>query len=106
MSHPESRFFISRIKGECEEALKTLGFHQLTIYRPGLLRCQRRENRFWENLARNFADFFDQNTNYFSIHTKDLARMIIKQSLQIPKGDGGANLLILEHSDIVKLLYQ
>ncbi len=78
-SHPESRFFIPRIKGECENLVKELGFAQLVIYRPGLLRCQRSETRFLESVARFISNWIDSQRNWWSISTDDLARVMIDQ---------------------------
>src|SRR5213075_189940 len=44
----ESRFFYSRVKGELEDALRTLGYRSLTIARPSLLLGDRRERRLGE----------------------------------------------------------
>jgi uncharacterized protein YbjT (DUF2867 family) len=42
---PSSRFFYTRVKGEVEQELSSLGFRSLTILRPGLIGGQRRERR-------------------------------------------------------------
>lgn len=40
-----SRVFYSRVKGELEDAMQSLGYPSLTIVRPGLLGGDRKENR-------------------------------------------------------------
>ncbi|MGE5351783.1 MAG: oxidoreductase, partial [Acidobacteriota bacterium] len=49
--------FYLRTKGELEDALKTLGYKQLTILRPSLLLGKRKEFRLGEEIAKSFAFF-------------------------------------------------
>lgn len=49
---PGSRVFYSRVKGELEEEIKSLGFRYLTIVRPSLLEGPRAEWRSGEYIAR------------------------------------------------------
>jgi uncharacterized protein YbjT (DUF2867 family) len=44
----ESRIFYNRVKGELEDALRTLGFRSLTIARPSLLVGEREKPRLGE----------------------------------------------------------
>ena len=103
-SHPDSYFFVPRIKGECEEFLKNLELSRLVIYRPGLLRCQRNETRMLESMARSISNWIDYQRNWWSISTDDLAAVMIHQfkkyfnQLEEPK------VVILEHSEIVQVL--
>lgn len=48
---PQSRFFYSRVKGELEQALRSLGFPSLIILRPSLIEGDRPEPRPGESLA-------------------------------------------------------
>jgi len=48
---PNSRNFYLRTKGEAEQALRSLGFEQLTIVRPSLLLGAREEFRIGERLG-------------------------------------------------------
>ena len=98
MSHPDSLFFVPRVKGEAEEALKAIRFRHLSIYRPGLLRCDRSESRPMEAAARwisNRADFGD----WWSIPTADVASVMVASSLN----DGNDGVTVLEHGQIVDL---
>jgi hypothetical protein len=52
MSHPQSIFFVPRVKGEAEKAIESVAFARLVIYRPGLLKCERKESRPMEAVAR------------------------------------------------------
>ncbi|KEQ24594.1 oxidoreductase [Paenibacillus tyrfis] len=47
----QSAFFYSRVKGEAEEGLRTLGLPSLHIFRPSLLLGEREEVRFGERMA-------------------------------------------------------
>lgn len=48
---PDSRFFYSRVKGELERALRSLGFASLTLVRPGLIGGEREQRRPLEHAA-------------------------------------------------------
>lgn len=51
--------FYLRVKGEVEEALKSLGFARLDIIRPGLILGERQERRPVEKLAQQVAPLFN-----------------------------------------------
>ncbi|MCU0348262.1 MAG: oxidoreductase [Saprospiraceae bacterium] len=59
---PGSRFFYSKVKGELEAAVKTLGFWSLHIFQPSVLLGERNENRFGEQLAGKIGSIFDRLT--------------------------------------------
>ena len=48
---PKSSIFYSRVKGELEEALKTLGYPRLVVVRPSLLLGERQESRPGEKVG-------------------------------------------------------
>jgi uncharacterized protein YbjT (DUF2867 family) len=48
---PQSKFFYTRVKGELEQALRSLSFPSLIILRPSLIIGDRTEHRFGETLA-------------------------------------------------------
>ena len=103
-SNPNSRFFIPRIKGECETKLEQLHFEKLFIYRPGLLLCHRLESRPLEYLARLFSNVFDLKY-WWSIKVEDLAEVMINVA---KNHENQADFIlkqtnILEHRDIVAL---
>ena len=50
-----SRIFYNRVKGELEDALRTLDFRSVTILRPSLLLGERAEFRLGEEVAKRFA---------------------------------------------------
>ncbi len=49
---PKSKVFYSRVKGDVEQAISTLGFRVVHIFRPSLLLGPRDEKRTGENLAK------------------------------------------------------
>ena len=48
-------FLYPKTKGQVEEACAALKFDKLTIYQPGLLLCDRQENRTGERIAQCIA---------------------------------------------------
>ena len=55
-----SRVFYSRTKGEMEEALSSVGFRSLHIFRPSLILGDRGEKRVGEQLAARLMTFMDR----------------------------------------------
>ena len=53
----KSRVFYSRVKGETEDALRTLGLPQLHLFRPSILTGPRKENRAGERIGIAIAKF-------------------------------------------------
>jgi len=91
-----SWFLYPQTKGQVEEDVKQLGFDKLTIYRPGLLLCDRIEHRGGEKFARWVASWFSQPTSW-SVPTKMVASAMVSNSLS------SVSSSVLEHSDIVKI---
>ena len=84
-----SNFYL-RTKGEVEEALRTLGFSTLNIYRPGLLLGKRLENRVGEGFGKIIFKLIDPFllgtfSKYRSVKAETLARAMIEKST-IAKG--------------------
>ena len=52
---PQSRVFYSRVKGEVEDAIRTLAYRSVTIVRPSLLLGERAELRLGEQIGKLFA---------------------------------------------------
>jgi len=55
---PDSRVFYNRVKGELEDAISNLGFESLSIFRPSLLKGERREFRAGEEVGNFLAGAF------------------------------------------------
>lgn len=53
-SNPKSPLLYPKTKGRTEEDLKALGLPRLSIYRPGVLMCDRGEKRIMERMSRFF----------------------------------------------------
>lgn len=53
-SNPKSPLLYPKTKGRTEEDLKALGLPRLSIYRPGVLMCDRGEKRVVERMSRFF----------------------------------------------------
>jgi len=96
-SNKDSWFLYPSTKGKVEEAVKELNFPRLSIYRPGLLKCEREESRSGEGLIRWIANMID-SANSWSISTSMVAQAMVATSLipLIPE------VKVLEHSDVVK----
>ena len=80
---PSSKVFYSRVKGEAERDLKSLGFDRLDIMQPGLLRGPRSEIRPVESLLKAIAPLTDLAMqgpwrHYRSVHAKVVARSLLQ----------------------------
>jgi uncharacterized protein YbjT (DUF2867 family) len=71
-----SRFFYSRVKGELEDALRSLPFHSLTIVRPSLLLGDRAERRWGEELAKRFGYLLP--LRYRPVQARDVAAVLVR----------------------------
>jgi uncharacterized protein YbjT (DUF2867 family) len=71
----QSRIFYSRVKGELEDALRTLGFRSLTIVRPSLLLGERSEFRLSEEIGKRFGWIVPGK--YRPVHARDVARALV-----------------------------
>ena len=90
-SNKDSWFLYPSTKGKVEEAVKEVEFPRLTVYRPGLLKCERQESRTGEGLT--------NKANTWSIPTSMVAQAMVATSLTPPT----PGMEVLEHSDIVKV---
>ena len=89
-----SRFFYLRVKGELEDALRTLGFRSVTIVRPSILLGARPEARFGEEVAKRFGQFFPGK--WRPVHARDVAKALVRSAKEDVPG-----LHIIESSEIV-----
>jgi uncharacterized protein YbjT (DUF2867 family) len=88
-----SRIFYNRVKGELEDALRTLGYRSVTIVRPSLLLGDREEFRLGEVVAKRFA--WAVPGRYRPVHARDVARALIRSAREDIPG-----LHIMESDDI------
>ncbi len=54
-----SSIFYSRVKGEAERAIRSIGFETLHVFRPGLLLGERREKRAGEEIGAALTPFLN-----------------------------------------------
>ena len=75
-ANAESRIFYSRVKGELEDELRTLGFRSVTIVRPSLLLGDRVEFRLGEEIGKRFAWLVPGK--YRPVEARDVARVLVQ----------------------------
>lgn len=84
-----SRVFYNRVKGETEEALKTMGFESLVILQPSLLLGERAESRPGERVAiiasRVLAPLLRPLASR-PIEARTVARAMLSLALSAPQG--------------------
>jgi uncharacterized protein YbjT (DUF2867 family) len=89
-----SRIFYSRVKGEVENALRTLGYRGVTIVRPSLLLGDRDEFRLGEEVAKRFAWLVPGK--YRPVSARDVAAALVRSAKADVPG-----LHIIESDEIV-----
>mgnify|MGYP006393809719 CR=1 FL=1 len=105
---PGSPIFYSRVKGEMEEALISLNFDHLAIFRPGLLIGNREESRPAEALFGRLAPVLDRALigplrRYQSTDAEQLGAAIAAELAQaLVRGDY-ARVSILTNEEIQRL---
>lgn len=90
---PRSRVFYSRVKGEVEAAVQTLGYPSLTIVRPSLLLGPRSEFRLGEALVKPLGPLFPRR--YRPVHARAVAATMIRAALE-----GQPGMRIVESREI------
>jgi uncharacterized protein YbjT (DUF2867 family) len=100
-SDPNSKVFYSRVKGEMENALKTIGFEQLSIFQPSMLTGARSEFRFGERIGIGIAKLIAPLMlgglrKYRPIQARNVARSMVTVAKRDMKG-----ISVLSYSEIV-----
>ncbi|AVO54135.1 oxidoreductase [Ectopseudomonas mendocina] len=95
-ANPQSSVFYNRVKGETEEALKAMGWPQLTIARPSLLLGTRHDFRLGERLAAPLLRWLPGK--YRGIDACALARALWRLALEEQDG-----IRVIESSDLRRL---
>lgn len=95
-ANPNSSVFYNRVKGETEEALKAMGWPQLTIARPSLLLGARHEFRLGERLAAPLLRWLPGK--YRGIDACALARALWRLALEEEDG-----IRVIESADLRRL---
>ena len=75
-ANARSRIFYNRVKGELEDALRTLDYRSVTIVRPSLLLGERDEFRMGEEIAKRFGWIVPGK--YKPIHARDVAAALVR----------------------------
>lgn len=92
----QSSVFYNRVKGETEQALRAMGWPQLTIVRPSLLLGARREFRLGERLAAPLLRWLPGK--YRGIEAGVLARALWRLALEEEHG-----VRVIESADLRRL---
>ena len=98
-SDKNSFFLYPSTKGKAEEAVKSMDFDRVSVYRPGLLMCDRQESRAGEKLMRCVAGWVDTSQR-FSITTDLLGKAMVVNSFKKLEGKTET----LEHADILNVV--
>ena len=72
----DSRIFYNRVKGELEDALRSLGFRSLTIARPSLLLGDRAERRLGEEIGKRLGWIVPGR--YRPVQARDVAAALVR----------------------------
>jgi uncharacterized protein YbjT (DUF2867 family) len=88
-----SRIFYNRVKGELEDALRTMPYRSVTIVRPSLLLGERSKPRFGEELAKRFG--WLAPGKYKPVQAADVARALVQSAREDQPG-----LRIIESDEI------
>ena len=99
-ANKNSWFLYPQTKGQVEDKVTQLAFDRLSIYRPGLLLCERQERRILEKILQVVAQSLDR-WEVLSIPTKSVAKAMVVNTFKSPKLNEPVE--ILEHSEIVEL---
>jgi uncharacterized protein YbjT (DUF2867 family) len=88
-ANPKSRMFYSRIKGELDRDVQTLGFDRVRILRPSLLGGERKQARTGEKIGSALlgaANALGIARKYREIHGDVVAKAMINAALDPAKG--------------------
>lgn len=85
-------------KGKAEQQVRDLDFPSFSVYRPGLLMCERQQNRSLEGAMRWVAKKCDSSGSW-SIKTSEVAKAMVEKSLAVP----AEPFTVLEHAAIMEL---
>ncbi len=80
-ANPKSSVFYSKMKGKLDEAVKSLPFQHIFIFRPSILQGERNESRIGEKIGLILAKFFTKIpglTKYKPIPGHTVAKAMIR----------------------------
>jgi len=83
-----SRVFYSRVKGELEDAISSIGFEQLVIARPSLLDGDRAESRPGEHIGLMLSKVFGflVPSSHRPVHVRQVAQALLRAGTQSGAG--------------------
>jgi len=97
----------SKMKGELEDAVKTLGFKHCVILKPGLLVGERKESRPTEwlvqQLAKGAGAMSSGLKDFWAQDAEVVARAAVSAGLSCNEGKQAEGVWVLEQKDIVRL---
>lgn len=78
-----SPIFYNQVKGELEDALKSLGLNRLVIIRPSLLLGDRAEKRIGEDIGKVFAPILQKilPPKYRPVQARDVAKAMLDYAM-------------------------
>jgi uncharacterized protein YbjT (DUF2867 family) len=91
-----SPFFYSRVKGEIEDALRSMQWPSLTLLRPSIIAGERAESRPLERLAEHVLRYAPGA--WRPVHARDIAAAMVESALHASPG-----VRAIESADIPKL---
>lgn len=105
---PSSRIPYSRMKGELDEAVKTVGFEHTIILKPGLLVGARSDSRPGEFAARKVATYLgyisgNRLKDPWAQDAEVVARAAVVAALEAIEGRSSRGVRVLDQSGIVRL---
>lgn len=99
---PKSRIFYNSVKGRMEEAVSSIGFKSLTIFRPSLLLGSRKEFRLGEEIGKSISKLlsFSIPAKYKPIDAHEVAGAMVFTAKANPPGRH-----VIESGRIRKMYY-
>jgi uncharacterized protein YbjT (DUF2867 family) len=96
-ANPRSRIFYNRVKGELEDALRALGYPELTIVRPSLLLGPRAELRLGEEVAKRVSRWLGPLVprGYKPVEARAVATTLVNAARQ-----QGSGVKVIESGEI------
>nr|XP_056712794.1 oxidoreductase HTATIP2-like [Euleptes europaea] len=98
-ANASSPFLLMRLKSEAESLVKAVGFDRCSIFRPGLLLCDRQESRPAEWIARQvFGAVAYIFPTFYSVPTVTVACAMVNNVVM--PGPANQKVEVLENADI------
>lgn len=79
-ANPRSRIFYNRVKGDVENAIRTLPYRSVTIVRPSLILGERGEFRLGESIGKLFAGITPRR--FRPVHARAIAGTLLRSAVE------------------------